>query len=184
MSTLMDETLPWGGPGQSLCPLACLWQRRILSQSVLWRALRDLYRGGGQDIPLPHFVCTMCGTCIGKVYEPEGAHIPHPAHSPTHQKILYACLAMASRCTLMKIRALSCSTCPRVRPRSEVVVVHSFEPECTVLVAVSYSALHILFGLRWSHMHSHTYMPSPHVCGPPTAHSLMHACAIKLTHRN
>ena len=25
--SLMDETLPWEGPGQSLCPLIGLWQR-------------------------------------------------------------------------------------------------------------------------------------------------------------
>ena len=96
---------PLGGPGQSLCPLIGLSQRRSLSRFVLWRAIRNIYRGGDQDIPP---LCMSNVWNIGKVHVLHDcrwtrvgtySHIQHTVlHSTTQSltllKNLYECLAM------------------------------------------------------------------------------------------
>ena len=65
----MDETLPWEGPGQYLCPLACLQAEK---ESVLWRAILIVIYTEGHHSPPPILIVCIIEKVVGV---PEWAHL-------------------------------------------------------------------------------------------------------------
>ena len=60
----------WTKPsfGRVLANLSVPCMSQTEKESVTVCALESNKGGGGQDIPPPQFVYTLCGTCIGTVY--------------------------------------------------------------------------------------------------------------------